>query len=221
MSGAITTISLPLPFGRRGVNCYLLRAADGFVLVDTGHASARQALLRALGDAGCRPGLLRLVLLTHGDFDHIGNAAALRSAFGAPLAMHSEDAGMAERGDMFAGRRRPRALVRALVPLLVRLRPADRFSPDALLEGGEGLAVHGLEANVVWLPGHSRGSIGLLTAGGALFCGDLLENTAAPALNSLIDDPEAARASLERLRGLEVSTVYPGHGEPFRLEELA
>ena len=217
----VTAISLPLPFGKRGVNCYLLDAADGFVLVDTGHATARRALLRALEETGYRPGTLRLVLLTHGDFDHTGNAAALRAAFGAPIAMHRGDVGMAERGDMFAGRKKPSVLVRLLVPLLVRLRPADRFTPDLLLEEGTDLAPYGLDARALWLPGHSRGSVALLTAGGALFCGDLLENSRVPALNSLMDDPAAGQASLERLRGLGAVTVYPGHGAPFALEELA
>ena len=41
-----------------------------------------------------------------------------------------------------------------------------------------------------------------------------------PNLHSLINDMAAARASLERLKGLGVGTVYPGHGKPFRLERL-
>lgn len=36
------------------------------------------------------PGTLKLVLLTHGDFDHIGNAAYFRFAFGARIAIRRE-----------------------------------------------------------------------------------------------------------------------------------
>jgi len=60
-----------------------------------------------------------------------------------------------------------------------------------------------------------------LTAAGDLFCGDLLENVRRPALNSIMDDLPTAHASVEFLRHLGVQTVYPGHGAPFRLEELA
>jgi hypothetical protein len=35
-----------------------------------------------------------------------------------------------------------------------------------------------------------------------------------------MDDPQACDASLGRLRGLAISTVFPGHGRPFRWEEL-
>ena len=221
MPQVIRIARLPLPMRMGWVNPYLLRAADGFVLVDTGGANARRALLRALGEAGCGPGSLRLVLLTHGDLDHTGSAAYLRVAFGAPVAMHREDAAMGERGDMFANRKRPNALVRALVPLLTGFGKPERFTPDLCVDEGKDLSRYGLEATVLWLPGHSRGSIGVLTAGGALFCGDLLENTKGPALNSLMDDRAAGQASVERLRTMAIRMIYPGHGDPFGMEALA
>lgn len=64
------------------------------------------------------------------------------------------------------------------------------------------------------------GSIGLLTAEGDLFCGDLLENAGKPATNSIMDDPAACASSLEKLRTLEIETVYPGHGQPFALQSF-
>ena len=221
MPEGIRIARLPLPLRMGSVNSYLLPVADGYVLIDTGCTSARKALLQTLKQAGCRPGSLRLVLLTHGDFDHAGNAGYLRVAFGAPIAMHREDAAMGERGDMFAGRKQPNALVRALVPLFTGFGRAERFAPDLCVTEGDDLSRYGLEATVLWLPGHSRGSIGVLTAGGLLFCGDLLENTKGPALNSLMDDRAAGQASVERLRAIAVRTVYPGHGEPFGMEALA
>jgi glyoxylase-like metal-dependent hydrolase (beta-lactamase superfamily II) len=138
------------------VNCYLLRAAGAQVLIDTGGSNARKALHEQLERAGCTPGALHLVVLTHGDFDHIGNAAYLRSAFGAPIAMSSEDSAMAERGDMFANRRRPNILVRTLVPLMTGFGASERFTPDILLNEAYDLYQHGLEAVVIRLPGHSR-----------------------------------------------------------------
>ena len=39
-------------------------------------------------------------------------------------------------------------------------------------------------------------------------------------LNSIMDDPAVAQASVERLRELPVRRVYPGHGEPFTLDQV-
>jgi glyoxylase-like metal-dependent hydrolase (beta-lactamase superfamily II) len=72
---------------------------------------------------------------------------------------------------------------------------------------------------VLSIPGHSRGSIGLLTADGDLFVGDLLVNTKRPVLNSIMDDRAAAQASVEKLKSLKIKTVYPGHGAPFSMDQ--
>jgi glyoxylase-like metal-dependent hydrolase (beta-lactamase superfamily II) len=216
----IGILSLPLSLRMGTVNCYLVRTAGGHVLIDTGGSNARKALSKELEGAGCTPASLRLVLITHGDFDHIGNAAYLRSAFGVPIAMGRDDAGMAELGDMFVHRKRPNTLVRTLVPIFAGFGKAEHFTPDILLDEGADLLQHGLEAQIIELPGHSRGSIGILAAGGDLFSGDLFENRRAPALNSLMDDPAAAQASLAKLKALNITTVYPGHGQPFAMELL-
>ena len=218
MPQGIQTICLLLPFHLSLVNCYLIDTGSGHVLIDTGSSNRRADLERELEGAGCKPGSLKLIVLTHGDFDHTGNAAYLRGKLGAKTAMHREDAGMIERGDMFFNRKRPNALIRALLPLVFGLGKSDRFKPDVYLEDGYDLSPYGFEARVLHIPGHSKGSIGVLTARGDLFCGDLLENTAKPALNAIMDDLTAANTSVARLRGMSIATVYPGHGKPFAME---
>jgi len=181
--------------------------------------------------AGCRPGNLKLVILTHGDVDHAGNGAYLHAEYGAKVALHRDDAGMVERGDMNWNRKarpdRISTLGRVVMPISRILAlfggpsKLETFAPDLYLEDGQDLSGYGLAAQVLHLPGHSRGSIGILTAGGALFCGDLLMNMTRPAIHFMIDDLPAARASIQRLQGLGGRTVYPGHGKPFAWEAFA
>ncbi len=216
----INILSLPMPLRMGIVNCYLIKTAAGHVLIDTGCSNARKELLAQLEGSGCTPTSLKLVILTHGDFDHIGNAAYLRSAFGARLAMHRDDSGMAERGDMFVNRKKPNLIIGTLLPLFTGFGASERFTPDVLLDEGCDLSQYGLAAKVVCLPGHSKGSVGILTATGELFCGDLFENTKGPALNSLMDDSTAAKASVAKLEAPKIRTVYPGHGQPFARELL-
>jgi hydroxyacylglutathione hydrolase len=230
--------------GVGGVNCFLLKARDRFVLVDSGFAARRDRLERRLEAAGCRPGNLRLIVLTHGDVDHAGNCAYLRAKYDAMIAMHRGDAGMVERGDMSSGRKakpdRISPLFRVVSVVARAFTPpnvVDMFSPDVILEDGEELSEYGLNAVVLHLPGHSKGSIGILIPGDgpsadrstgsrgvsdrALLCGDLFMNVIRPAPHFMIDDLADYNASLERLRGLEIETVYPGHGRPFPLKSLS
>ena len=215
--------------GLGGINCYLLKAGDGFVLIDTGLPSKRANLEKRLEGAGCRPGNLKLIVLTHGDLDHAGNAAHLRHSYGTKIVMHVGDAGMVERGDMTWNRKaKPdrRTLTSHAILLASRFwllffkqGEFEVFTPDMYVADGYELARYDLAAQVLSLPGHSKGSIGVLTSQGDLFCGDLLQNFGRPGA-PFVDDLADQDTSIEKLRALAVTTVYPGHGKPFAADRV-
>jgi len=218
-----------------GVNCYLAKTDVGYILLDTGFLSKRAKLEQELEAAGCRPGNLNLILLTHGDTDHTDNAAYLRDKYGAQIALHALEAPLVEHGDMSATRK-PKPdkigfMFRVLIPLapvLFKSNAFQCFKPDFTVDEGFNLAEYGFNAQVIHLPGHSRGSIGVLTdeiisptqPGPIVFCGDLLYNFLGRPSCQLIDDVADFNGSIEKLRRLGVKTVYPGHGKPFTLEQF-
>ncbi|MBU7013513.1 MAG: MBL fold metallo-hydrolase [Theionarchaea archaeon] len=220
MSAEIKIIRLALPFRLGSVNCYLVRTNASHVLIDTGSSTKRSELEKELEDAGCNPGNLKLIIVTHGDFDHTGNCAYLREKFGTTVAMHHDDKGMAERGDMFWNRRKGNIFLKKMVPVLSGFGKKERFKPDLFIDEGYDLSEFGFDARILHLPGHSNGSIGILTADGALFCGDLLENRDRPGLGSIMDDPDTAKISVEKLKDMRIETIYPGHGKPFLMKEF-
>lgn len=214
MSVDINPLGVPMPLHLGEVNCYLLKIETGFLLVDTGAPSGRIYLENELEHLGCHPGSLRLIVLTHGDFDHIGGAAYLRQKYQSLIAMHPDDAGMAEHADMFWNRGKGNFLFSKMVPLLFGFHKKARFSPDILLQDGYVLSCFGIDACVLSLPGHSKGSVSILTASGDLFCGDLLMNDKGqPSLG--IGEPAGFLPSINRLKKIQIRTVYPGHGKPF------
>jgi hydroxyacylglutathione hydrolase len=222
MSSKIQTISLG------GTNCYLVGADRGFLLIDTGFPFQRSKLEEELDRIGCKPGSLELIVITHGDIDHTGNCAYLREKYGARIAMHKGDTEMCmkdgmtrDRGEIPADFPLPLMVLWLAKGLLtfalgqVRWRkPFDRFEPDLLLEEGQSLAEFGFDAEIFYTPGHSTGSISVLTAGGDLICGDAFSNAWGRILQS------ADKARLERLKEAGVQTIYPGHGKPFPMERL-
>lgn len=217
MPQEIKTIELTLKlsifkFGM--VNCYLVKNNTNYILIDTGPSNKRFELENELERAGCTSGNLKLIIITHGDFDHTGNAAYLREKFGTKIAMHFDDLGMVEKGDMFWNRK-SNFFIKNMAPILFRFGKSERFTPDLYINDRDNFSEYGFDAEVVYLPGHSKGSIGILTNEGDLFCGDLLENTDKPVLNSIMDDKSAANASMEKLESLKINTIYPGHGNLF------
>lgn len=141
----------------RWVNAYLVRTGAGFVLIDTGFTRNRAQLEKVMTEAGCRPGDLKLIVVTHGDPDHAASAAYLREKCGAKIAMHKAEAAAVEWGDMFLSRGPLSPRVRIIRPLttLFRLRRSDRFTPDLYLEDGGSLREYGFDAVVLHVPGHS------------------------------------------------------------------
>jgi hydroxyacylglutathione hydrolase len=105
MPQEVKIIPLSLPLGLGKVNCYLIKTDNGCVLIDTGLDRQRANLEGELVSAGCQPGNLKLILVTHGDSDHSGNAAYLREKYGAKIAVHRGESKVVERGDMILNRK--------------------------------------------------------------------------------------------------------------------
>ena len=209
------------------VNSYLIKTETGCTLIDTGFPSGRADLEKELQNAGCLPGDLRLIVMTHGDQDHTGNGAYLREKYGAKIAMHRDEVGVVENGDDTLSRRRRsflrRVFNRIVLELLSRFARSgkfERFSPDFTIDEGYDFSEYGFNARVLHIPGHSKGSIGILTTDGDLFCGDLLWNRRRPSTHSIMDDQSELKASVERLKSMRINMVYPGHGKPFPMESF-
>jgi hydroxyacylglutathione hydrolase len=208
------------------VPCYLIRDTDDFILIDTGDSSDRDRLENELDLLNVSSQSFKLVILTHGDFDHAGNAAFLRKKYGVKIAMHASDSGMVEKGDMGFNRKlrsdRVSVFGRIIMFISSHFVPPTQFEvfkPDHLIKDGQDLTEFGFDAKILELPGHSKGSIGVLTGNGDLFCGDLLMNMLKPNPHFVIDDYADFTCSIEKLKKLCIQTVYPGHGKPFSFKQ--
>ncbi|MFX1251799.1 MAG: MBL fold metallo-hydrolase [Promethearchaeota archaeon] len=208
------------------VNCYLVKTNNTFTLIDSGFSKSRTKIEKELENAGCKPGNLRLIVVTHGDADHIGNCAYFREKYGAKIAMHNDDSGMTEYGDFLYNRQVnffTKILFKSVTIILalfgLKLKKSDQFKPDISLQDGDDLSEYGFDARVLHIPGHSQGSVGYLLSNGDLFCGDLLKNDKEPVKFPMIVDHEAFNTSIKKLKELKINTVFPGHGKPFLMEQ--
>ncbi len=216
----ITPISLGI------VNSYVLKAA-GVVAIDAGVRGQGDRLARALARAGIRPSDVKLIVLTHGHWDHIGSARDFKALTGAKLAMHEADRACLEQGLI----RLPQGVTRwgkAFIGIQRLLRTTitiPRASVDVIL-GDEplSLADYGIPGRILFTPGHSFGSVSVLLDSGEAFVGDLAMNgfplRRGPGLPILAEDPAAVIDSWHRLLDAGARTIYPGHGTPFPAEVI-
>lgn len=209
-------------------NTYLVRE-HGVILVDPGDPRSGHRVLRKLAGVLDDPRSIRLMVGTHGHFDHVGAAAELRRATDAALAVHRGDVGWVRSGTFQwpAGVTPWGTFVRRFLgPLMI---PFMRFRPTEvdveLGDEGLDLAPYGVTGRVVHTPGHSPGSVSVLLASGEALVGDLAMNgppmCLKPSYGVFAHQPELVSASWRRLLDLGARTVYPAHGRPFPATALA
>ncbi|MDH3998285.1 MAG: MBL fold metallo-hydrolase [Desulfuromonadales bacterium] len=145
-----------LSVGPLQVNCFIAACAETkeAVVIDPGEDADR--ILELVTKAGYT---VNKVINTHGHFDHIGGNRQLVEETGAELLIHAEDVALMQSAAKHAG----------TYGLSVTPSPG----PSKLIAAGDKISVGNLSFEVFHVPGHSPGSVCLLSDG-HLFVGDVL-----------------------------------------------
>ena len=192
-------------------NCYIVENGTGGILVDTAKKEHKERVLEE-----CRKYNIKLIVLTHAHFDHAENAVFLSNALDVPIAMNENDLDLIDNNanqSLFA------ETVLGKIVLSVSLKNFSRrvfpkFKPDIFLKEGDKLSEYGVNAEIVELPGHTNGSIGVNVDGKALIVGDALMNMFYPTVSMLYHDKKAMLESAEKISRCNAETIYFGHGSP-------
>jgi hydroxyacylglutathione hydrolase len=208
------------------VNVFLIKTSQGFILIDSAIPQEWKKLESALLKAGALPDKLCLVIITHGDPDHTGNCRQLKEKYKVKIAMHKADYDMVESGIYLKRKTRPLSfrILFGIASLLQKtqkkMAEKIRFKPDFFLKDGQSMKKYGFDAKIMHIPGHTKGSIAVLTKERDLFIGDTLVNMRKPDTAIIIESEDDLKASLEKIKKLKIRTVYPGHGRPFLMSDL-
>ena len=189
-------------------NHVVLKSPDSCVVIDSGygkHVPLTLALIASRMGLDGRP--LAMLVNTHCHSDHMGGNAAVKRAYGCPVAVPAGEAPLIEAWDErglwlgYAGQR------------------TERFAVDEVLQPGATYAWGELEWRALAAPGHDMGALvffndehRILVSGDALW-----EKGYGMVMPREIDEAAlpSTRATLEMIAGLGARCVIPGHGEPF------
>lgn len=181
--------------GPLSTNVYVLgdAASREAIAIDTAIPS-----LRWIADElAAREWTLRLIVSTHGHWDHTGDNAAVAEHTGASIAVHPLDRHrLTDPQPMWAPFEIPPSV------------PAVELAEGGVLRFGE------IRLDVLHTPGHTEGSVSLLAPDdGVLFSGDTLFAGGWGRVDLPGGDPGAMVESLGRLASLDAPLrVLPGHG---------
>jgi glyoxylase-like metal-dependent hydrolase (beta-lactamase superfamily II) len=214
-----------IPIRTRLANAYLL-VGQRAVLVDSGSAHSADRIVAALKQAGLELSALSLIVQTHAHYDHCGSTAELKRLSGVPVAVHQSEQNELEHGKNAA-----------VVPVdwmgyLTRPFVANQYesvTADVLIADELDLRPYGVAANVIHTPGHTPGSVSVVTDGGDVIAGDLLGGgllyglllPERPRYHYFASDLAAVRASIRRVLDRTPTRIYVGHGGPLEAQVVA
>lgn len=182
---------------------YVLKSEAGSVLIDCGTPEGYEQLKANVKKIGCEPGEIKMILGTHGHYDHVGAAKLWKEEYGSLLKLHPLDIPQVEQGDD----------VKTTASLLYGTKfPACPV--DGTLNEGETLEVGGTRIEVIYTPGHTTGSVCFdLTMGDMriLIAGDTLWGGFSDKIGSSED---AWKESLKKITARHYDAFTFGHVNP-------
>lgn len=210
------TVIRPIPLSKS--NAFLMMGRKP-ILIDSGSPGDLPTLKRKIQKAGVSLAEIELLVLTHAHFDHAGNAAAIRQLSGCKVVAQEAEKVFLENG---------KNAVIAPYNLMARLMnpfmniPFASTKVDMLIKDPLDLTPYGVEAQVILTPGHTPGSLSILTSEGEAVVGDLIGGgyllgllfPQKPRYHYWIENMDQIQDSLRKLFTNKITTIYVGHGGP-------
>lgn len=192
-------------------NCYIIENGTDGILVDTGKKEFANKVVEQ-----CKAYHVKLIVLTHAHFDHAENAARISDALGIPIGMNKKDCNLIQSNtnqvlsaESFLGK-----IVLSVSLKDFKVREMEEFKPDIFLNDGDSLSSYGIDANIIALPGHTEGSIGVDVEQSHLIVGDALMNMFYPTVSMLFHNKNDMLESAIKISRLGNREIYFGHGRP-------
>lgn len=202
---------------------YLLRTDSGYIQFDAGYKHDMKKYLRLLEDNHILPEEIKLIVINHAHFDHTGALKDIQELTNAKVLCHENEKEFLVKG--ISAEVKPRTfLTKLMVPLMPKSwARTDPIVPDIVIQDEYSLTEFGVKAKVIHTPGHTPGTIAIITEDGDAIVGCNLHG---PPLRfrlgfpTIYLDEDDLWKSWERIIKEGAQTLYISHGKPLKVDFL-
>ena len=215
------------------MNTYVYPIDDGYVMIDTGYEGQLSNVEKRLLKMGIDLTDVKYVFLTHAHDDHAGFLSELLSKYPRIKVIMSDKAMTTlKRGQNSFDGGCSTLLAWIFCQLMGLFGKADHRFPAIddrlndrfieITEENKSDIEKALRGEILFTPGHTRDSISL-KIDDIVFCGDAAMN-GFPSVNRFIiwiEDVLEFESSWDKLISSDAKLIYPAHGAPFNVTDLA
>lgn len=193
---------------------YVIHGEQGDMLIDTGTEECREQIACWLEENGFN---IKWVFLTHGHFDHAWNASFFREKYGAKVLLHEKDQDILQGHDFIPlkASSEQNEYVTSCANEFVLKHPINPCTVDYVISDKDTdfLRKIGFDADIVMLPGHTEGSMGIIQ-GRVIYCGDAVAAKGGDYYTALFgEDVDLIYETEKKIFDLNPLVIAPGHGK--------
>ncbi len=201
----------------------LLKGKNGYIQMDAGYRWNIKKYLKLLKKNNIKPDEIKLIIVNHAHGDHAGGLKKLKDITSAKILVHEEDADYLRKG--VSTKIAPRTFI---TKFLVWTMPEsfknyDSIEPDIVIKDEYSLEEYGVKAKVIHTPGHTAGTISLITEKGTAFIGCCAQGfplKLSPGLPAIAQDINLVCSSWQRIIDEGVTEAFISHGKSISVPKM-
>jgi glyoxylase-like metal-dependent hydrolase (beta-lactamase superfamily II) len=225
MPTIVTTLNLG------STNSYLLKAKNGYLLIDTSLPEYAKAFQGRLEKVNVKLSEINYLLITHSHDDHAGFAAEIKEKTGCMIITHRNAVESLKQGTIInVGQFLNRQAHLTMSLYNLAKRRTFEYSPliltdnDVIIseDNDEVLRKIGIDGKIICTPGHTDDCISVILDNGDAFVSDAcMSNLGFLHYRPIeVSNLKQVFESWQKIIDNGAKTIYPSHGKPFPVEKL-
>ena len=202
---------------------HLLKTANGYIQLDAGMIQNLNKYLRLLDKHNIKPEEIKLIVVNHAHFDHVSALKKMKEITKAQILVHENDAEYLRKGisPEINTLNLSSKLLMSFVPK--SMRDYEPVEPDIVIKDEYSLQEFGVDAKIIHTPGHTAGTVSLITKQGNAFIGCCAHGSPIrliPGLPKIAQDMNQVLSSWEQIINAGAKTLHISHGNQLSVDKM-